>query len=88
MCEFKSAIVVKDEQEKSGFRLLMSPFTESHSELEQLFNLKDGARLNYAKVEFSPKDFSTAHQLETYKLEIDEDRTPDWFDKEIKDRVI
>ena len=88
MCQFKSAIVVKDEREKNGFRLLMSPATESHSDLEQHFNLKDGARLNYAKVEFSPKDFSTAHRVETYKLYIDEDRTPDWFDKEIKDRVI
>ena len=88
MCQFKSAIVVKDEREKNGFRLLMSPATESHSELEQHFKLKDGARLNYAKVEFSPKDFSTAHRVETYKLYIDEARTPDWFDEEIKTKVI
>ena len=88
MCQFKSAIVVKDEREKNGFRLLMSPATESHSELEQHFNLKDGARLNYAKVEFTPKDFSTAHRVETYKLYIDEARTPDWFDEEIKTKVI
>ena len=88
MCQFKSAIVIKDKQEKYGFRLLMSPVTESHSDLEQLLNLKDGARLNYAKIEFTPKDFSTAHRVETYKLYIDEARTPDWFNDEIKTKVI
>jgi hypothetical protein len=79
--------VVKDGKEKGGFRLLMSPWTESHSELEIIHKLRDGARLTYAKVEFSPPDLMTADKVETYKLKIDEERTPDWFDDEMKERV-
>lgn len=87
MCKFKSGIVLRDEWEKGGFKLLMSPFTESHSELIDLFNLKDGARLNFARIEFSPDDLSDAHLVEKYKLTIDEERTPDWFDVEMKEKV-
>ena len=90
MCNFKSAIVVKDEQSKGGFRILMSPWTESHSELCTLFKLNDtaNARLYFARVEFSPPSLDTAHQVETYKLRIDEERMPDWFSDEIKENVI
>jgi hypothetical protein len=87
MCQFKSAIVLKDESVKGGFRLLMSPWTESHSELCTIFKLKDGARLNFARVEFSPPSMDTAYLPETYKLKIDEERTPEWFSDEIKENV-
>ena len=87
MCNFKSAIVVKDKSVKGGFRLLMSPWTESHSELEIIFKLKDGPRLNHAKVEFSPPSMNTAHKLKTYVLKLDEERRPDWFTDEIKEHV-
>lgn len=87
MCEFKSAIVLRDEREKGGFKILMSPWTESHSELETIFKLRDGARLTYAKVEFSPSDMSQAHLVGTYKLRIDEERTPEWFTDDIKSSV-
>ena len=87
MCQFKSAIVVHDEREKCGFRLLLSPWTESHSELEIIHGLKDGKRLNYAKVEFMPKSMDEAYKPETYSLRIDEGRTPDWFDAEMKGKV-
>ena len=87
MCNFKSAIVLRDLQSKRGYKLLLSPWTEHHSELELIFKLKEGVRLNYAKVEFSPPDLSVADKVETYKLKIDEDRTPDWFDDEMKESV-
>src|SRR6185312_1802365 len=87
MCEFKSAIVMRDEGEKGGFRLLMSPWTESHSELEIIFKLRDGIRLNYAKVEFSPDIMVNAHLVEKYKLRIDETRAPEWFGEEMKEKV-
>ena len=87
MCEFKSALVVKDGKEKGGFRLLLSPWTESHSELETIFNLRDGARLNWAKVEYKPGDMAFAYLPERYKLTIGEQRTPDWFDDEMKEKV-
>ncbi len=91
MCEFKSAIVLRDEQSKGGFRLLLSPWTEHHSELEIIYKLRDPktatARLNYAKVEFVPADMAFAYKPETYKLRIDEDRTPEWLDSEMQEKV-
>jgi hypothetical protein len=87
VCQFKSAIVAKDESSKGGFRLLMSPWTESHSELVTIFKLHDGARLTFARVEFSPESMAKAHLVETYKLKIDEERTPEWFDCEMKEQV-
>ena len=76
MCQFKSAIVVRDESKKGGFQLLMSPWTEHHSELITIFKLKDDARLKFARVEFAPKCLSEAYLPETYSLKIDEERHP------------
>jgi hypothetical protein len=88
MCNFKSAIVVQDESVKGGFRLLLSPWTESHSELCTIFKLNPTDRhLRLANVEFSPPSMDTAHQVETYKLKIDEERTPNWFSDEVKESV-
>jgi len=83
---FKSGIVLQDESKKGGYRLLMSPWTESHSELETIFKLRD-TKQNLAKVEFSPKDLAEAHLVETYALKIDEERTPEWFTDEMKEAV-
>jgi hypothetical protein len=87
MCRFKSAIVVKDVKQKGGFRLLLSPWTDSHSDLIALHNLRDDGKLRFARIEYSPPDMSAAHRPETYKLKIDEERTPDWFDKDMKEAV-
>ena len=80
MCNFKSAIVVKEPRNKGGFQLLMSPWTESHSELITIHKLKDDARLKFARVEFTLKSMDEAYLPETYTLRIDEERTPAWFD--------
>jgi hypothetical protein len=89
MCNFKSAIVIKDEQVNRGYRLLMSPWTESHTELCQIHKLNDtaSAKLYFARVEFSPPSMEQAYLVNTYKLKIDEERCPDWFDEEMKERV-
>jgi hypothetical protein len=87
MCDFKSAIVLRDESSKGGFRLLLSPWTEHHSELETIFKLRETVRLNYAKVEFTPKNMAEAYKPETYTLRIDEERAPEWFSDEMKDAV-
>jgi len=87
MCNFKSAIVIKDAKSKGGFQLLLSPWTESHSELEIIFKLRETTRLNYAKVEFSPAYKAEAYKVETYKLKIDEERKPDWLDGEMVESV-
>ena len=88
MCNFKSAICVKDESVKRGFRLLFSPWTESHSDLCKIYKLAEtDKRIDMAKVEFSPPSMDTAHLVDGYKLKIDEERTPDWFDAEKQERV-
>ena len=87
MCKFKSAIVLQDERETGGFRLIMSPWTESHSELITIHKLRDDGRLRFARVEYSPESMDKAHLLESYKLNIDEERCPDWFDDEIREKV-
>lgn len=89
MCKFKSGIVLRDESAKGGFKLLMSPWTESHSELCQIFKLNDTATapLYFARVEFVPESMEKAHLVESYKLTIDERRTPDWFTDDIKQDV-
>jgi hypothetical protein len=87
MCNFKSGIVLRDGKEKGGFKLLMSPWTESHSELITIHKLRDDGRLRFARVEFSPPSMDTAHILAGYKLKIDEGRTPDWFDDTMKSAV-
>jgi hypothetical protein len=89
MCQFKSAIVLRDESAKGGFKLLLSPWTESHSELCTIFKLNDTAkaRLYFARVEFTPETMERAHLVDTYKLRIDEERTPEWFDSEMKEAV-
>ena len=87
MCEFKSGIVLRDESLKGGFKLLMSPWTESHSDLIQMYNLRDDSRLRFARVEFKPPTMDDADKPDTYKLRIDEDRCPEWFDDEMKESV-
>ncbi len=89
MCKFKSAIVLRDEGAKGGFKLLMSPWTESHSELCFIFGLNDTAKakLYFARVEFSPPSMDVAHLPDGYKLRIDEERTPSWFTDEIRESV-
>ena len=87
MCRFKSAIVLKDAKEKGGFKLLLSPWTESHSHLVTIHKLNDGKMLHFARVEYYPQDLAEAYLPEKYKLHIDEDRTPDWFDAEMQEKV-
>jgi hypothetical protein len=87
MCNFKSAIAVKDASEAIGFRLVWSPFSESHEDLVRIFCLKD-TRDNLARVEFSPSDLSTAHRVETYSLVIDEARTPEWLTPEGEAEIV
>ena len=87
MCQFKSALVLRDESKKGGFELFLSPWTESHSTLMKMRGIKDGERINCARVEFSPPDLSTADKVETYKLRLDEDRAPVWWSNEMAEAV-
>ena len=88
MCEFKSAYVLRDKSLKGGFRLCLSPWTESHEELATIFNINQTSlRDQGARVEFKPSELAKAHILSEYKLCIDEERTPDWLTTEMKEEV-
>ena len=87
MCNFKSALVIRDESRKGGFELFLSPWAESHSTLMLMRGIKDGNRINCARVEFSPPDLSTADKVETYKLRLDEQREPEWWSDEMAESV-
>ena len=87
MCNFKSALVIRDESRNGGFELFLSPWTESHSTLMLMRGIKDGNRINCARVEFSPPDLSTADKVETYKLRLDEQRKPEWWSDEMAESV-
>ena len=49
--------------------------------------LKDGSRISCARVEFSPPSLDTAHQIETYRLRLDEERKPSWWSDEMATAV-
>ena len=87
MCQFKSAIVIREPRNKGGFALIHSYATDSHSELIAANGLRDDGKLRFARVEYAPADPTKAHLLDTYKLRIDEERTPEWFDDDMKEAV-
>jgi hypothetical protein len=86
MCQFKSAIVLREPRDKSGFALIHSFATDSHSELIAAHKLRDDGKLRFARVEFVPQTDDWT-DLKKYKLKIDEERTPDWFDKDMQEAV-
>ena len=88
MCTFLSAIILREPRNKGGFALIHSYATDSHSDRIAAHKLRDDGKLRFARVEYSPPDMKQAHQVETYKLKIDEGRTPEWFDSDMKEAVM
>ena len=86
MCKFLSAIVIREPRNKGGFELKYNLASDSHSDLIRHFGLKDDGKLRFARVEFSPLG-NTFADPDSYKLTIDEERAPDWFDADMKDAV-
>ena len=87
MCNFMSAIVTPFDGVKGGVKIYHSHYTDSHEDLCRLFKLRDKGEL--ARVEFKP-DSQNAQDYaepEKYKLKIDEERTPEWFDAEKQEFV-
>ena len=82
-----SAIVVREPRNKSGFAIFRNPATDSHSTLIDFFKLRDDDRLRFARIEFSPPTVKQSADPESYSLSIDERRTPEWFDDEMKAAV-
>ena len=81
MCDFFSAIVLKNGD------VLLNPYTDSHEELIKMFNLRDNRLGNFARVEFKPPTPEGLTQPDLYKLRIDEEAEPDWFDEAMKEKT-
>ena|SRR3990167_7541719 len=82
MCQFKSGIVLKNGD------LIYSPYTESHSDLIKMNDLKENDRFDFARIEFFPSEFKEYDDVEKYRLKIDEERRPDWFSVEMEEKTV
>ena len=87
MCKFMSAIVIREPRNKGGFSILRNAASDSHSDLIEYFKLCDDGRLRFARVEFSPPNNKDLASPEKYVPKIDEERTPEWFDADMKEAV-
>ena len=77
MCKFYSAIVMRNGD------LLHNENLTSHEDLIRLFNIND-TQANcdkFVRVEFCPDDYKDYPLIEKYKLNIDEESCPEWFEK-------
>ena len=77
MCKLKSAIILKD-------RIFM-PDYDSHSDMLEELGINDdylGASKKFVRVELSPVDNDVFSDIDTWVLTVDQDITPDWFDKD------
>ena len=77
MCKFYSAIVMKNGD------LLHNENLMSHEDIIRLFNIND-SQVNcdkFVRVEFTPDLESDLPDIEKYKLKVDEDSAPKWFEK-------
>ena len=71
-----------------GGKLLHSNYTDSHENLIELYSVKDHREGNICRVEFCPEDPRDLDKPDKYKLRIDEERTPDWFDVPAQEKTI
>ena len=79
MCNFLSAIVMQNGD------IICDPVkTDSHEDLLQANNIRDGIAQQgkFARVEFTPSDYSTIQDISTWTLKVDQEDTPDWFNRE------
>ena len=84
MCKLKSAIILKD-------RIFM-PDYDSHSDMLSELGIKDdylGASKTFVRAELSPANGDVFSDVDTWSLKVDQDITPDWFDKdESRERMV
>jgi hypothetical protein len=75
MCQFKSAIVLKD-------KIVCPLDVDSHSTILESLGIADNNEFpNFVRIEMTPKDGDVFnHDLANWELEVDQDFKPDWFD--------
>ena len=77
MCRLKSGIVLKNR--------VFVPEYDSHTEMLEELGIKDdylGASKTFVRVELLPVDGDVFSNIDTWKLTIDQDITPEWYDED------
>ena len=76
MCQFKSAICLKD-------RVFVPDYDSHNKMLEELHIEDDFAHASkvFVRVELVPKDDDKTSSVDEWKLNVDQDVLPDWWDK-------
>ena len=76
MCQFKSAIVLKNR--------VFVPDYDSHSKMLNELHIEDDfahASTQFVRVELSPPDGNKLSDIDGWVLKVDQDITPDWWDE-------
>ena len=76
MCQFKSAICLKDR--------VFVPDYDSHSKMLEELHIKDDfvhASKVFVRVELVPEDNDKTSDVDEWKLNVDQDVLPDWWNK-------
>lgn len=76
MCRLKSGIILKNR--------VFVPEYDSHTEMLEELGIKDdylNASKTFVRVELSPANGDVFSCIDTWKLKIDQDITPEWYDE-------
>ena len=77
MCRLKSGIVLKNR--------VFVPEYDSHTEMLEELGIKDdylNASKTFVRVELSSADGDVFSDIDTWKLSVDQDITPEWYDED------
>ena len=78
MCQLKSGIILKNR--------VFVPEYDSHTEMLEELGIKDdylNASKTFIRVELSPTDGDVFSDIDTWKLSVDQDIMPEWYDEDI-----
>ena len=78
MCQLKSGIILKNR--------VFVPEYDSHTEMLEELGIKDdylNASKTFIRVELSPTDGDVFSDIDTWKLNVDQDVMPEWYDEDI-----
>ena len=77
MCQLKSGIILKNR--------VFVPEYDSHTEMLEELGIKDdylGASKTFVRVELSPTDGDVFSDIDTWRLNVDQDIIPEWYDED------
>ena len=77
MCQLKSGIILKNR--------VFVPEYDSHTEMLEELGIKDdylNASKTFVRVELSPANGDVFSDIDTWKLNVDQDITPEWYDED------